>query len=74
MSELQEVIGALQSEAEFEATVSDLEAAGIDRSRISFVAQEEIAMSCAGAVGCEIRRLPGLRSSSATIGSKSAHS
>lgn len=58
MSELQEVIGALHSEAEFEATVSELEAAGIDRSRISFLAQEEIAMSCAGAVGCEIARLP----------------
>lgn len=57
MSELQEVIGALRSEAEFEATVSDLEAAGIDRSRISFLAQEEIAMSCASAVGCEIEQL-----------------
>ena len=48
MSELREVIGALQSEVEFEATVSELGAAGIDRARISFLAQEEIAASCAG--------------------------
>src|SRR5690348_7359158 len=41
VSELQEVIGALQSEAEFEAAVSDLEAAGIDRAHITFLAQEE---------------------------------
>jgi hypothetical protein len=58
MSELREVIGALQSEAEFEAAVSELGAAGIDRSRISFVAQEDIAASCAGAVGCDIKQLP----------------
>lgn len=57
MSELQEVIGALQSEAEFEAVVSELGAAGIDRSRISFLAREEIAASCAGAVGCDITQL-----------------
>ena len=36
VSELREVIGALQSEAEFEAAVSGLGAAGIDRARISF--------------------------------------
>jgi hypothetical protein len=58
MSELREVIGALQSEAESEAAVSELGAAGIDRSRISFVAQEDIAASCAGAVGCDIKQLP----------------
>lgn len=58
VSELQEVIGALQSEAEFEAAVSELEAAGVDRARISFLAREEIAASCAGAVGCDIRQLP----------------
>ncbi|MGB6314817.1 MAG: hypothetical protein WBG13_19970, partial [Pseudolabrys sp.] len=34
-SELREVIGALQSEVEFEAVVSELGAAGIDRARIS---------------------------------------
>ena len=45
VSELREVIGALQSEVEFEAAVSKLEAAGIDRVRISFLAQEEIAAS-----------------------------
>ena len=30
----------------------------IDRARISFLAQEEIAASCAGAVGCDIKLLP----------------
>jgi hypothetical protein len=58
MNELDEAIGALQSEAEFEAAVAELGASGIDRSRISFLAQEEIATSCAGAVGCDITRLP----------------
>jgi hypothetical protein len=58
VSELREVIGALQSEAEFEAAVSDLGASGIDRSRISFLAQEEIASSCASAAGCDIEQLP----------------
>jgi hypothetical protein len=58
VSELREVIGALQSEAEFEAAVRELGAAGIDRARISFLAQEEIAASCAGAVGCDIKHLP----------------
>src|SRR3954467_6735337 len=58
MSKLREVIGALQSEVEFEAAVRDLGAAGIDRARISFLAQEEIAASCAGAVGCDIEQLP----------------
>jgi hypothetical protein len=58
VSELREVIGALQSEVEFEAAVSELETAGIDRSRISFLAQEALAASCAGAVGCDIKQLP----------------
>jgi hypothetical protein len=58
MSEFRDVIGALQSEFEFEATVRELGTAGIDRARISFVAQEEIAASCAGAVGCDIKQLP----------------
>src|SRR3954468_19999142 len=58
VSELREVIGALQSEVEFEAAVRELGAAGIDRARISFLAQEEIAASCAGAVGCDIEQLP----------------
>ena len=58
VSELREVIGALQSEVEFEAAVSELGAAGIDRARISFLAQEDIAASCAGAVGCDIKQLP----------------
>ena len=57
-SELREVIGALQSEVEFEAVVSELGAAGIDRARISYLAQEDIAASCAGAVGCDIKQLP----------------
>jgi hypothetical protein len=58
MSESREIIGALQSEAEFEAAVRDLEAIGIDRARISFLAQEEIAASCTGAIGCDIAQLP----------------
>lgn len=58
MSELFEVVGALQSEQAFEAAVIDLGAAGIDRSRISFLAQEEIASACAGAVGCDLAQLP----------------
>jgi hypothetical protein len=58
MNELDEAIGALQSEAEFEATVAELGASGIDRSRISFLAREEMAASCASAVGCDITQLP----------------
>jgi hypothetical protein len=58
VSELREVIGALQSKVEFEAAVRELGAAGIDRARISFLAQEEIAASCTGAVGCDIKQLP----------------
>jgi hypothetical protein len=58
VSELRDVIGALHSEVEFEAAVRELRAAGIDRARISFPAQEEIAASCAGAVGCDIKQLP----------------
>jgi len=57
-SELREVIGALQSEVEFEAVVSELGAAGIDRARISFLAQEDIAAFCVGAVGCDVKQLP----------------
>jgi len=41
---LREVIGALQSKVEFEAAaVRELGAAGIDRARKSFLAQDEIA-------------------------------
>ena len=58
VSELREVIGALQSEEEFEAAVKELGAAGIDRARISFLAQEDIAAFCAGAVGCDVKQLP----------------
>jgi hypothetical protein len=58
VGELRDVIGALQSKAEFEAAVSELGAAGVDRSRISFLAQEDIAASCAGAVDCDIKQLP----------------
>ena len=57
-SELRDVIGALQSEVDFEAVVSELGAAGIDRARISFLAQEDIAAFCAPAVGCDIKQLP----------------
>jgi hypothetical protein len=58
MTELDDVIGALQSEAEFEAVVAELGISGIDRSRMSFLAREEIAASCADAVGCDITQLP----------------
>src|SRR3954451_23901321 len=58
MSEFRDIIGALQSEFEFEATVRELGTAGIDRARISLLAQEEIAASCASAVGCDIKQLP----------------
>jgi hypothetical protein len=58
MNELDDAIGALLTEAEFEATVSELSVSGIDRSRISFLAREQIASSCAGAIGCDITQLP----------------
>ena len=58
VSELRDVIGALQSEIEFEAAVRELWAAVIDRARISFLAQDEIAATCAGAVGYDIKQLP----------------
>jgi hypothetical protein len=58
VSVLREIIGALQSEAKFEAAVSQLR--GIDCARVSFLAQEEITASCAGAVGCDITQLPGV--------------
>jgi hypothetical protein len=58
VSESRKVIVALQSEAEFEAAVSELGAAGIDRARIGFLAQEEIAACRADAVGCDIKELP----------------
>ena len=58
MNNLEEVIGALRSEVEFEATVAELGMSGIDRSRISFLAREEIAASCAGEIGCDITQLP----------------
>src|ERR1700743_3128809 len=58
VNEIREVIGALQSEVEFEAAVAELGESGIDRSRISFLAQEAIAASCAEAVGRAIPQLP----------------
>ena len=58
VSELREVIGAMQSEVQFEAAIAELGASGIDRSRISFLAQEEIAASCADSIGCDITQLP----------------
>jgi hypothetical protein len=58
VSELREVIGALQGEVEFEAAVRELGAAGVDQARISFLAQEEIPASRAGAIGCDIKQLP----------------
>jgi hypothetical protein len=58
VSELREIISVLPSEVEFEAAVRELGTAGIDRARISVLAQEEIAASCARAIGCDIKRLP----------------
>jgi hypothetical protein len=58
VSESRGIIGALPSEVEFEAAVADLGTAGIDRARISFLAQEEIAASCASGLGCDIKQLP----------------
>lgn len=53
-----QVAGAMQSEDQFEAAVAELEASGIDRSRISVLAQEDLVFSCAKAVGCDISNLP----------------
>jgi hypothetical protein len=52
VSELGEVIGALQ------AAISELGGAGIDRTCISVLEQEEITVSCAGAVGRDIKQMP----------------
>jgi hypothetical protein len=57
-NEFREVIGAMQSEGQFEAAVDELEASGIDRAQISVLAQEEIATSCAEAIGCDFTKLP----------------
>jgi hypothetical protein len=62
VNEIREVIGALRSEVEFEAAVAELGESGSERSRISFLAQEAIAASCADAVGCDITQLPRVES------------
>jgi hypothetical protein len=58
LNEFMEVVGAMQSERQFEAAVAELETSGIDRAQISVLAQEEIARSCAEAIGCDIKTLP----------------
>lgn len=56
--EVRQVTGSMQSKEQFEAAVADLEASGIDRARISVLAQEDLLVSCAGAVGCDLANLP----------------
>lgn len=53
-----EVIGAMLSERQFEAAIDELQASGVDRAQMSVLAQEEVATSCAEAIGCDITRLP----------------
>lgn len=53
-----EVIGAMQSEAQFEAAVKELETAGINRGQINVLAQEQLAISCTAVVGCDVSKLP----------------
>lgn len=57
-AKLRQIMGAMQSEERFEAAVAELEASGVDRARISVLAQEEVAISCAKAVGCDLSNLP----------------
>lgn len=56
--EFRKVIGAMQSVEQFEAAVGELNSSGIDRAQISVLAQEEIAVSCTKAVGCDLAALP----------------
>lgn len=56
--EARQVTGAMQSEEQFEAAVAELEASGIDRARISVLAQEDVVLSCAKALGCDLANLP----------------
>lgn len=58
LGEARQVTGAMQSEEQFEAAVAELEASGIDRARISVLAQEDVVLSCARAVGCDLANLP----------------
>lgn len=56
--EARQITGAMQTEEQFEAAVAELETSGIDRARISVLAQEDISLSCAKAVGCDLANLP----------------
>jgi hypothetical protein len=56
--ELEEVIGSMQSEIQFEAAIDELVTAGVDRGQISILAREELVKSCARAIGCDISSLP----------------
>lgn len=58
LEKVRQVIGAMQSQEQFEAAVAELEATGIDRARISVLAQEDLLRSCALALGCDLANLP----------------
>lgn len=58
LDEVRQVTGAMQSAEQFEAAVAELEASGIDRARISVLAQEDVVLSCTKAVGCDLANLP----------------
>lgn len=60
LNEFNEVVAAMQSEQQFEEAVAELGASGIDRAQMSVLAQEEIMVSCAEAIGCDIKTLPRL--------------
>lgn len=57
VGEVGQITGAMQSIEQFEAAVAELEASGIDRARISMLAQEDVSLSCARAVGCDLANL-----------------
>ncbi|WP_198174238.1 hypothetical protein [Mesorhizobium xinjiangense] len=58
VGEARQITGAMQTEEQFEAAVAQLETSGIDRAQISLLAQEDVALSCAKAVGCDLANLP----------------
>jgi len=58
VGDARQITGAMQTENQFEAPVAELENSGINRARISVLAQEDVALSCAKAVGCDLAKLP----------------
>src|SRR3954464_14838114 len=57
-SQLRGIVGGLRREVEVEAVEGEGGAAGLDPARMSFLAREDIAASCAGAVDCDIEQVP----------------